>query len=193
MGLWGTTEELFEAGLELDPSGCGAGWARIAIAARVTDPVDALECAARAVALNPDAWGPWYRAFVAQPPYQSKGRGDAPLAAAYRLILAAKAWSSPSLSAAVATASYEQALAVAKARIAQRASGLPVQASRGRSRARSSRLVGLGFMLIGITILYAMARPGGQWCSYAISGLVAVCGFLFGLPLLVTGRIRQPR
>jgi hypothetical protein len=190
MALWGTTEEFFEAGLELDPSGCGAGWARIAIAARVTDPVDALECASRAVALNPDAWGPWYRAFVAQPPYQSKGRGDAPLAAAYRLILAAKAWSAPSLSAAVGTASYEQALAVAKARIAQGASGLPVPTSRGPF---SSRLIGLGLMLIGITILCAMALPGGQRCLYAISGLVAACGFLFGLPLLVRGRIRQPR
>jgi hypothetical protein len=48
----------------LDPTGGGAAWARIAIAARIPHPSDAIECARRAFASNPEAWRPWYEAFL---------------------------------------------------------------------------------------------------------------------------------
>ena len=61
---WNTESEPFHLGLRLDPDGCGAGWARIAIAARDTSPEDALECARRALQTNPEAWRAWYDAFI---------------------------------------------------------------------------------------------------------------------------------
>jgi hypothetical protein len=66
MTTWGIESEFFQRGLELDPDGCGAGWARIAVAARETSPEDAFECARRAVKTNPAAWRAWYDAFTAE-------------------------------------------------------------------------------------------------------------------------------
>jgi hypothetical protein len=65
MASWNTDSEFFHLGLELDPDGCGAGWARIAIAARDWSPPDARECARRAFETNPAAWRAWYDAFTA--------------------------------------------------------------------------------------------------------------------------------
>jgi hypothetical protein len=66
MTSWGIESEFFRLGLELDPKGWGAGWARIAVAARDVNPVDAFECARRAVETNPAAWRAWYAAFTAE-------------------------------------------------------------------------------------------------------------------------------
>jgi hypothetical protein len=201
MGLWGMTEEFFQAGLAMDPSGCGAGWARIAIAEFNTDPTDALECATRAVASNPDAWAPWFASFIAQPTFRSKGRAGALLAAAYHMLSSPKPEYAlrPAFAGAVPRAKYRDALAVARARIAETTGAQAVAAGRaGGSLQRAvvslaNRLVGLGLVLVGLAIFYAMTVPGGWWCEYAISGVVAVCATFFGLPLLVTGQVRQPQ
>jgi hypothetical protein len=65
MNAWEIGGELFQLGIALDPRGFGAGWARIAVAARTTRPADAFECARRAVETNPAAWRPWFAAFMA--------------------------------------------------------------------------------------------------------------------------------
>jgi hypothetical protein len=64
MAPWNTDSEFFQMALKQDPKGRGAGWARIAIAARATSPWDAMECARRAFEANPEAWGSWYSAFL---------------------------------------------------------------------------------------------------------------------------------
>jgi hypothetical protein len=61
---WGIDSEFFQYGVKLDPTACGAGWARIAVAARASSPQDAAECARRALASNPVAWRRWYEAFA---------------------------------------------------------------------------------------------------------------------------------
>jgi hypothetical protein len=61
---WDIEGDFFQRGLALDSRGCGAGYARIAVAARVCNPEDAAECARRALASNPEAWRPWYEAFI---------------------------------------------------------------------------------------------------------------------------------
>jgi hypothetical protein len=66
MTTWGIESDFFQLGLELDPIGRGASWARIAVAARETSPVDSFECARRAVEANPAAWRAWYDAFTAE-------------------------------------------------------------------------------------------------------------------------------
>jgi hypothetical protein len=200
MNVGGEADELFEAGLKRDPSGCGAGWARIAVAERATNPSDAIECAARAVAANPEAWGPWYRAFIAAPSAKSASspkrsaanekaasspEGSAAndsseattngvVAAAYQVLLLAKTRraSSP-FTGAVRGARYREAMAVAGARIAESAASHAA--------------------LVSATIFYAMTVPGGWWYEYGIAGIVAVGGALCGLPLLMTGRIRRDR
>ncbi len=55
------------------------------------------------------------------------------------------------------------------------------------------RAAGLGLVLVSLRIFFAMTVPGGRWFEYATSGVVAVGCVICGLPLLVTGRIRQPR
>jgi hypothetical protein len=55
------------------------------------------------------------------------------------------------------------------------------------------RLAGLGLVLVSMAVFLAMTVPGGRWYEYAIFGVLAVGGTFCGLPLLVTGRIRQPR
>jgi hypothetical protein len=201
MGLWGTTEEFFEAGLAMDPSGCGAGWARIAIAECATDPVDALECARRAVAANPDAWGPWFASFIAQPTYHANA--VALLAAAYQMLSSAKPGSSPrpAFARVVPRAKYRDALVVTRARIADKTTARahpagPDAAGDALQRALvflAIRLVGLALVFLGLAIFYAMTIPGGWWCEYAISGFVAVCATSCGLPLLVTGAVGRAR
>jgi hypothetical protein len=64
MHAWGIESDFFQRGLALDSRGCGAGYARIAVAARVCNPQDAAECARRALDSNPEAWRPWYEAFM---------------------------------------------------------------------------------------------------------------------------------
>jgi hypothetical protein len=148
MNVGGEADELFEAGLKRDPSGCGAGWARIAVAERATNPSDAIECAARAVAANPEAWGPWYRAFIAAPSAKSasspkrsaanekaasspkvsaandssEATTNGVVAAAYQVLLLAKTRRAASpFTGAVRGARYREAMAVAGARIAESA------------------------------------------------------------------------
>jgi hypothetical protein len=62
---WNVDSEPFHEGLRRDPAGCGAGWARIAIATRQKDPREALDCAQLALKANPDAWRAWFEAFTA--------------------------------------------------------------------------------------------------------------------------------
>lgn len=64
MSDWGIDSESFQYGVKRDPTASGAGWARIAVAARASSPEDAAECARRALASNPIAWRPWYEAFA---------------------------------------------------------------------------------------------------------------------------------
>jgi hypothetical protein len=64
--LWDIESEPFHVGLRLDPKGCGAGWARIAIATRTFDPPQAAAAASQALAANPQAWRAWYEAFTAE-------------------------------------------------------------------------------------------------------------------------------
>jgi hypothetical protein len=73
MWPWGTQSDSFRHGVERDPQGGGAAWARIAIAARLTHPLDAIECARRALATNPDAWKPWYEVFIAHAAHRVEG------------------------------------------------------------------------------------------------------------------------
>jgi hypothetical protein len=63
---WDVDSEAFHEGLRKDPVGCGAGWARIAIATRKKDPLEALDCAKLALQANPDAWRDWFVAFTAE-------------------------------------------------------------------------------------------------------------------------------
>jgi hypothetical protein len=44
MSAWGIDSEFFQRGLKLDPTGSGAGYARIAVAARESRPDAAAEC-----------------------------------------------------------------------------------------------------------------------------------------------------
>ena len=57
------------------------------------------------------------------------------------------------------------------------------------------RFVGLGLVLASLVLFYSMTIPtlAGPWVCRAILGVVAVAGTFFGMPLLVTGRVRQPR
>jgi hypothetical protein len=55
------------------------------------------------------------------------------------------------------------------------------------------RFAGLALVLVSMTIFLAMTVPGGSWYEHLIAGVVAVGAAFCGLPLFVTGRIRQPR
>lgn len=57
------------------------------------------------------------------------------------------------------------------------------------------RVVGLGLVLASLVLFYSMTIPTlvGPWYCRAVLGVVAVTGTFFGMPLLVTGRVRQPR
>lgn len=57
------------------------------------------------------------------------------------------------------------------------------------------RLVGLGLVLAGGVLLYGTTIPSltGPWYCRAILGLIALGGTFVGLPLLITGRVRQLR
>lgn len=63
---WNIDSDSFHEGLRLDPDGCGAGWARIAIATRSASPGEALECARLALKANAEAWRAWFDAFTAE-------------------------------------------------------------------------------------------------------------------------------
>ncbi|HXX67575.1 MAG TPA: hypothetical protein VEK07_10355 [Polyangiaceae bacterium] len=56
------------------------------------------------------------------------------------------------------------------------------------------RLVGLVLVLISMVLFYGMTIPGlmGPWICRCLVGLLAVCAAFFGMPLVVTGRVRQP-
>jgi hypothetical protein len=63
------------------------------------------------------------------------------------------------------------------------------------SRSWIERFVGLGLVLASAVLFYSMAIPAlvGPWYCRAFLGAVAGAGTFFGMPLLVTGRVRQPR
>lgn len=55
------------------------------------------------------------------------------------------------------------------------------------------RFAGLGLVLFSLTIFYGMTLPGLHWPWYVAGslGVAALCGVFVGMPLLVTGRLRQ--
>jgi len=55
------------------------------------------------------------------------------------------------------------------------------------------RAVGLGLVCIGMTLFYGTTIPGllGPRYVCAVLGVAAVAATFFGMPLLVTGRVRQ--
>jgi hypothetical protein len=61
--------------------------------------------------------------------------------------------------------------------------------------AMMDRLVGLALVLLAMLFFFGLTIPGlmGPWYSRAVLGTLAVGGVLFGMPLLVTGRLRQRR
>jgi hypothetical protein len=125
------------------------------------------------------------------------------VAAAYQVLLGAKAKNTSNpFASGVSPARYREAMAVAEARIAETTGSraVVVQAPGRRAlklhllaRLAVQRLAGLGLVLVGVTIFYAMTVPGGWWYEYGIAGTVAVGATLCGLPLLMTGTIRQRR
>jgi hypothetical protein len=57
------------------------------------------------------------------------------------------------------------------------------------------RVVGLALVLVSLTLWYSLTLPAlqGPWYVTGAVGIGAACGTLCGMPLLVTGRIRQKR
>jgi len=70
----------------------------------------------------------------------------------------------------------------------------PADAGRHSPGAWKERIVGLGLLLVAAVLFFGMTLPGlmASWYCCMASGLVALGGTFFGVPLLVTGRIRQP-
>jgi hypothetical protein len=90
---------------------------------------------------------------------------------------------------AVSVARYREAVALARARIA----------SLDRSRRTPGkilwiwRIVGLVSISGSVSILYGLTLGPGNWYVALVLCILAVCGALFGVPLLVTGRVRQEK
>jgi hypothetical protein len=59
--------------------------------------------------------------------------------------------------------------------------------------AGTDHIVGLALVLVGVAVSFALTIPGGQWYGYAAAGIIAASATFVGMPLLVTGRIRQIR
>lgn len=57
------------------------------------------------------------------------------------------------------------------------------------------RMVGLGLVFTGLVVLYAMTVPTltMPWYGQAMLDLIGLPSLFFGLPLLVTGHVRQAR
>jgi hypothetical protein len=57
------------------------------------------------------------------------------------------------------------------------------------------RVVGFGLVAVGVLLFYMLSIPGlvGSEFGLIVIGIAGVCGVFFGMPLLVTGRIRQVR
>lgn len=57
------------------------------------------------------------------------------------------------------------------------------------------RVVGLGLAFVGIVVLYALTIPNltWPWAGQAVLGAIGLPSLFFGVPLLVTGQVRQPR
>lgn len=55
------------------------------------------------------------------------------------------------------------------------------------------RVVALGLVLAGAVILYGMTLPAwtGPWACRGLLGAVGVGAIFVGMPLLITGRVRQ--
>lgn len=57
------------------------------------------------------------------------------------------------------------------------------------------RVVGLGLVFTGAVVLYALTIPSlmGPWAGQAMLAGIGLASLFFGLPLLVTGQVRQTR
>lgn len=57
------------------------------------------------------------------------------------------------------------------------------------------RVVGLALVLVSLTLWYSLTLPAmrSAWYVTVAVGIGAACGTFFGMPLLVTGRVRQKR
>jgi hypothetical protein len=57
------------------------------------------------------------------------------------------------------------------------------------------RVVGFGLVAVGVLLFYMLCIPGlvGSEFGLIVVRIAGVCGVFFGMPLLVTGRIRQVR
>lgn len=53
------------------------------------------------------------------------------------------------------------------------------------------RLVGLASVLLSASLFFGLSLTGGTRYGALVLGTLGVCGTLFGMPLLVTGRLRQ--
>lgn len=65
----------------------------------------------------------------------------------------------------------------------------------GKGTRWPERVVGFGLVAVGVLLFYMLSIPGLLESKFGsiVVGIAGVCGVFFGLPLLVTGRIRQPR
>ncbi len=52
------------------------------------------------------------------------------------------------------------------------------------------RIFGLALVLLSLCVFYGLTLPG-PWSAHLLLGSLGVTGTFLGMPLLVTGRIRQ--
>lgn len=71
----------------------------------------------------------------------------------------------------------------------------PSTSTRQSPGAWMDRLVGFVLVFVSMILFYGMTIPSlmGPWICRCLVGVLAVCGTFFGMPLLVTGRVRQSR
>jgi hypothetical protein len=53
------------------------------------------------------------------------------------------------------------------------------------------RIFGLALVLLSLCVFYGLTLPGGPWSAHLLLGSFGVTGTFVGMPLFVTGRIRQ--
>jgi hypothetical protein len=68
-----------------------------------------------------------------------------------------------------------------------------MQEDEERARTLMNHMMGLMLVLISVALIYTLTLPGELRFTYAICGVTGFLGILLGMPLLVTGRLRQPR
>jgi hypothetical protein len=68
-----------------------------------------------------------------------------------------------------------------------------VQADEERARTLLNHAMGLMLVVISLALIYTLTLPGELRFTYAICGVTGVLGIFLGMPLLVTGRLRQPK